>query len=210
MRPTSSMSLCLPARRTHFWIVAARGGSYGTGSSPRKYGTNCIIPEFVNIGAVGCVGIRLGRRARACARARRRSRSRCGAGSTASMSGPSLPAVAPRLARFGLSERVRSTLGAQLGLALAHGRRGPSATAARRSAPRPLHGAGEVGRHPLGRVARDRLAHEPHAARTTRRSRTPTPMHQPEEALEHRLSSLPAPAEATGRPGRCRRRARAP
>ena len=57
MRPISSMSLCLPASRTHFWIVAARGGSNGTGSSPRKYGTNCIIPEFVNIGAVGWVGM---------------------------------------------------------------------------------------------------------------------------------------------------------
>ena len=25
----------------------------GAGSSPRKYGTNCIIPELVNMGAVG-------------------------------------------------------------------------------------------------------------------------------------------------------------
>ena len=33
--------------------------AYGTGSSPRKYGTNGIIPELVNIGADGCVGIRL-------------------------------------------------------------------------------------------------------------------------------------------------------
>ena len=66
MRPISSMSLCLPARRTHFWIDDARGGSKGTGSSPRKYGTNCIIPELVNIGAVGCVGIRLAEGTSAC------------------------------------------------------------------------------------------------------------------------------------------------
>ena len=37
----------------------ARGGRNGTGSSPRKYGTNGIIPEFVNIGADGWFGIRL-------------------------------------------------------------------------------------------------------------------------------------------------------
>ena len=51
------MSLCLPDRRTHFWIDWARG--QGGGSSPRKYGTNCIIPELVNRGAVGWCGIRL-------------------------------------------------------------------------------------------------------------------------------------------------------
>ena len=52
----ASRSLCLPPARTHFWTVVARGN--GAGSSPRKYGTNCIIPEFVNIGAVGWCGIR--------------------------------------------------------------------------------------------------------------------------------------------------------
>src|SRR5262245_4758517 len=60
------MSLCLPARRTHFWIDDARGGSNGTGSSARKYGTNCIIPECVNMGAVGCVGMRLAEGTSAC------------------------------------------------------------------------------------------------------------------------------------------------
>jgi hypothetical protein len=49
----------LPPARTHFWIDTARGGSNGTGSSPRKYGTNGIMPELVNIGAEGCVGRRL-------------------------------------------------------------------------------------------------------------------------------------------------------
>ena len=73
MRPISSMSLCLPASRTHFWIDDARGGSKGTGSSPRKYGTNCIIPELVNIGAVGCVGIRLADGTSACWRASKNS-----------------------------------------------------------------------------------------------------------------------------------------
>src|SRR6188768_518733 len=67
------MSLCLPARRTHFWMLEARGGSKGTGSSPRKYGTNCIIPEFVNIGAVGWVGMRLADGTSAWSRARKNS-----------------------------------------------------------------------------------------------------------------------------------------
>ena len=49
----ASRSLCLPPARTHFWIDAARGGRNGGCSSPRKYGTNGIIPELVNIGAVG-------------------------------------------------------------------------------------------------------------------------------------------------------------
>jgi hypothetical protein len=40
-------------------METARGGSYGADSSPKKYGTKGIIPEFVNIGAEGCVGIRL-------------------------------------------------------------------------------------------------------------------------------------------------------
>src|SRR5882724_2103830 len=51
------MSLCFPARRTHFWIDDALGGLNGTGSSPRKYGTNGIIPELTNIGAVGWCGM---------------------------------------------------------------------------------------------------------------------------------------------------------
>ena len=57
MRPIASRSLCLPPARTHFCTRLARGGSNGTGSSPRKYGTNGIIPELVNIGAVGWCGI---------------------------------------------------------------------------------------------------------------------------------------------------------
>src|SRR3954454_11595958 len=51
------MSLCLAEMRTHFCTDCARG--HGGSSSRRKYGTNCIIPEFVNSGAVGCVGLRL-------------------------------------------------------------------------------------------------------------------------------------------------------
>ena len=45
------MSLCLPERRMHFWMLVARG--YGAGSSPRKYGTNWFMPALVNSGAVG-------------------------------------------------------------------------------------------------------------------------------------------------------------
>jgi hypothetical protein len=48
----------LPPARTHFWIDTARGGSKGTGSSPRKIGTKGIIPELVNMGADGWCGIR--------------------------------------------------------------------------------------------------------------------------------------------------------
>src|SRR5436190_1219576 len=49
----ASRSLCLPPALTHFCTSATRGGSHGTGSSPRKYGTNGIIPEFTNIGDRG-------------------------------------------------------------------------------------------------------------------------------------------------------------
>src|SRR5262245_9648141 len=49
------MSLCLPPMRAHFWIDWARRN--GACSSPRKYGTNCIIPELVNIGAEGWCGM---------------------------------------------------------------------------------------------------------------------------------------------------------
>src|SRR5712691_7059592 len=53
----ASRSLCLPPARTDFWMLVALGGENGTFSSPRKYGTNWIMPEFVNNGAEECVGI---------------------------------------------------------------------------------------------------------------------------------------------------------
>ena len=53
----ASRSLCLPPARTHFCTDVARAGVNGTSSSPRKYGTNCIIPELVNIGADGWCGM---------------------------------------------------------------------------------------------------------------------------------------------------------
>jgi hypothetical protein len=73
VRPMASRSLCLPPARTHFWTSAARGGLNGTGSSPRKYGTNGIIPELVNMGAVGWVGIRLPDGTIVCSRAAKNS-----------------------------------------------------------------------------------------------------------------------------------------
>jgi hypothetical protein len=38
-------------------MLVARGGEKGGFSSPRKYGTNWIMPAFVNNGAVGWVGM---------------------------------------------------------------------------------------------------------------------------------------------------------
>src|SRR5258706_2625567 len=67
------MSLCFPARRTHFGIDDALGGLNGTGSSPRKYGTNCIIPELTNIGAVGWCGMRPAEGTIVCCRSRQKS-----------------------------------------------------------------------------------------------------------------------------------------
>src|SRR3954462_9067482 len=70
-------SLCLPPARTHFCTSATRGGSYGTGSSPRKYGTNGIIPEFTNIGAVGWCGIKPADGTILCCRCAKKSRNFC-------------------------------------------------------------------------------------------------------------------------------------
>ena len=64
----ASRSLCLPPARTQRCTDVARGGSKGTGSSPRKYGTNGIIPELVNIGAVGWSGISPAEGTRVCPR----------------------------------------------------------------------------------------------------------------------------------------------
>ncbi|CAB4557047.1 unannotated protein [freshwater metagenome] len=90
----ASRSLCLPPARTHFCIETARGGEYGAGSSPKKYGTKGIIPEFVNIGADGWVGMRLpdltdvwARATKKSVQVRRRSFALNGRGGDADMKG---------------------------------------------------------------------------------------------------------------------------
>ena len=207
MRPISSMSLCLPARRTHFWIVAARGGSYGTGSSPRKYGTNCIIPELVNIGAVGCVGIRLAEGTSVCCLAAKNSfqvRRRPVA---------SMGAIEPTGRRDGVrtgfggcrGQPCSTSAGSSASRSRIASR--PSATAARRSVPRPLMASGQVGRDPLGRVAGGRLLDEPHEPERHAEPEAGTD-DQPEQATEHarRYFSAGCAGSAGGPPGARRQR----
>ena len=207
MRPMASRSLCLPPARTHFCTSAARGGSNGTGSSPRKYGTNCIIPELVNIGAVGWVRDQAGRghqRVLACreevvpgaAQLRRRPwadrayRRACDRRLVA----------APVASR----QRLRD-LGAELGLALAASPRGPRPTAARRSLPRPCIGAGEVGRHAArARSAGSRLAARSCITQNDDAEAEPGADDQPEQPLGTSASTARSGCGGgAGRPCRC-------
>ena len=185
----ASRSLCLPPARTHFWIVAARGGSNGTGSSPRKYGTNCIIPELVNIGAVGCVGIRLADGTTVWSRAAKNSvqtwRSplasmtrrayRWVRGRPSASDRPTVGRGA-RASRSRIASRPLGHRGAALGAA------GPEAPVT-------------VGRHPLGHVAVDGLPDE--ALDPERGCRSPTPTPMPIQNI--RLNTVSA--------SRCRRKA---
>src|SRR5262245_58628153 len=116
----ASRSLCLPPARTQRCTEAARGGTYGTASSPRKQGTNGIIPELVNMGALGCVGMRLpdgtivcARAAKKSVKARRNSAEVRGAIGMSSLVGVRTDPVP--------HSGARGELGPQLGLALAHG-----------------------------------------------------------------------------------------
>src|SRR5437763_14259711 len=138
------MSLCLPASRTHFWIDAARGGTKGTGSSARKYGTNCIIPELVNIGAVGWCGISPADGTRVCWRSRQKP-FQARRSSSAFIEVVTLPAG---------SRQVR----ADLGLALLHGR--PSFGPRRPEVlPEPPQRTGAIRGHPHLAEAPDRQTH---------------------------------------------------
>src|SRR4029450_1410006 len=120
----ASRSLCLPPARTQRWTEAARGGRYGTGSSPRNSGTNGIIPELVNMGALGCVGMRLPDGTIVCCLASKNSvqERRSSAEVRGAISGVGL--VLPcAFALQGLAggARPRAQLGPQLGLPLGHG-----------------------------------------------------------------------------------------
>src|SRR3954468_360476 len=87
----ASRSLCLPPARMHFWTEAALGGTNGGCSSPRKYGTNCIIPELVNIGADGWCGMSPADATKVCCFCSKKDR-QTRRSSWASIVGTSLPA----------------------------------------------------------------------------------------------------------------------
>ena len=187
MRPISSRSLCLPPARTHFWTSATRGGSNGTGSSPRKYGTNCIIPEFVNIGAVGWCGIRLADGTSVCCRAREEVEE-----GAAQLVG--VHAVRP--ARLPAGRAVELGVGCSASRSRIASR--PSATAARRSAPRRSQSARR------GRPTPARACSAATVSRTKRvtQNDTPKPKPTPTASQKSRLNTvgLRAPAAAE-RPG---------
>src|SRR3954453_12579952 len=165
----ASRSLCLPPALTHFWTSATRGGSYGTGSSPRKYGTNGIIPEFTNIGAVGWCGIRPADGTIVCCLDAKKSRN-ARRSSSAFIGRSRLPACPFEL---------RSYLGFPLQHRLSALRdRGAQIRA------QPLERAREVGGHLLGGVALHRLAHGPRDPE--RQTEAKARAHdEPEEATKH-------------------------
>ena len=151
-RPISSRSLCLPPARTHF-CTDVRPAVDGGGSSPRKYGTNGIIPELVNIGRRRVVRDQAGRRHRRCGRARRRTSSRRGGARSAFMVRDQPTGGGSRSPgrRMSSSRRVSSASRSRMASR-------PSATAARRSLRRARGRApAEVGRRPARAVALDRL-----------------------------------------------------
>src|SRR4051812_30874547 len=188
----ASRSLCLPPARTHFCTSATRGGSYGTGSSPRKNGTNCIIPEFVNIGAVGWCGMRPADGTIVWARAAKKSRNFWRSSSDR---------IATKLptGRFQLRSNLCFPLAHGLA-AVGHGGPEIGTEAAERS--------GQIGRNPFGRVALHRVAHEPHHPERHAEAEARAD-HQPEQSLEHGFSRDRGCGGTGGRHGRCPTRTQA-
>src|SRR5438132_7417174 len=167
----ASRSLCLPPARTHFWTLHARRGVNGGSSSPRKYGTNCIIPELVNMGADGWCGIKLAAATGVWARAVKNS-VQARRSWSAFMVRPSVWA-----SEDGPGPGIDA--GAQVLLGLPHG----DPALGDGSADVLTEGAesvSEVARHALGRVALDRVADEPHQPERDAEAEAGTD-HQPEE-----------------------------